>query len=316
MGKREDIRSGRRERHPVHFRRKLVRFGVHFFAGLGFVVFYYFAFSFFVDTPLESEMKRSNRRMADEYRTLTLRYDTLERVLDNVADRDRYIFRTLFDSDPFRNDQFQQRLMRYDTLLRQTNRELGGRFADRTAYLENRARQLGEDLALLQKRIVVRGQMLNHIPSIQPVINNDLTRLATSYGMRIHPFYKTLAMHQGVDYVVPQETRVFATADGTVARVQTAAATGLSITLSHGNGYETAYNHLDKALVHEGDRVRRGEIIASSGDTGLSLAPHLHYEVRLRGMRVDPIHYFFNELGPDRYDRVRQLAAVGMQSFD
>ncbi len=316
MSKRKEVRSGQREKHPIDFRRKLARFVVHFLAGMGFIVFYYFAFSFFVDTPLESEMKRSNRRMDDEYRALTLRYDTLERVLDNVTDRDRYIFRTMFDSDPLYNDQYEQRLMRYDTLLQLTNRELGERFADRTANLENRARLLGEDLAVLQDRIEVRGLLMNHVPSIQPVINNDLTRLATSYGMRIHPFYKTLAMHQGVDYVVPEETRVFATADGTVARVETTAATGLSITLSHGNGYETVYNHLAKALVKEGAKVRRGEIIASSGNTGLSLAPHLHYEVRLRGMRVDPVHYFFNELNPEQYDRVRQLASVGMQSFD
>lgn len=91
---------------------------------------------------------------------------------------------------------------------------------------------------------------------------------------------------------------------------------GQTVVIDHGNGYQTQYSHLSKINVRRGQQVRRGDIIALSGDTGLSLAPHLHYEVRLNGMRVDPIHYFFMELSPTEYQRMIRIAQSGMQSFD
>ena len=93
-------------------------------------------------------------------------------------------------------------------------------------------------------------------------------------------------------------------------------ASGQTLVIDHGNGYTTSYSHLSKIYVKRGTTVRRGDIIALSGNTGLSLAPHLHYEVRYNGMRVDPIHYFFMELSPDQYYRIMQIAQSGMQSFD
>ena len=169
----------------------------------------------------------------------------------------------------------------------------------------------------LQALIDSAGSGCNNIPAIQPVINKQLTLLTASYGMRIHPFYKTLQSHQGVDYTIPEGSRVFATADGVVRDVALRNSTsGQTVVIDHGNGYETSYSHLSKINVRKGQRVSRGEIIALSGDTGLSLSPHLHYEVRLNGMRVDPIHYFFMELTPTEYQRLMRIAQSGMQSFD
>ncbi len=140
--------------------------------------------------------------------------------------------------------------------------------------------------------------------------------LSTVLG-NIHPFYKTLQSHQGVDYTIPEGSRVFATADGVVRdAAQRNSTQGQTVVIDHGNGYETSYSHLSKINVRKGQTVRRGDIIALSGDTGLSLAPHLHYEVRLDGMRVDPIHYFFMELTPTEYQRLMRIAQTGMQSFD
>ena len=157
----------------------------------------------------------------------------------------------------------------------------------------------------------------NRIPAIQPIINKQLTLLTTSYGMRINPFQKVLRSHQGVDYAIPEGSRVFATADGTVKEVSLRNSTsGQTVVIDHGGGYETLYSHLGKINVRRGQQVRRGDIIALSGNSGLSLAPHLHYEVRCNGMRVDPIHYFFMELSPDDYQRMMRIARSGMQSFD
>ena len=91
---------------------------------------------------------------------------------------------------------------------------------------------------------------------------------------------------------------------------------GLNVVIDHGNGYTTSYSHLSKVYVKRGATVRRGDIIALSGNTGLSLAPHLHYEVRYNDMRIDPIHYLFLELSPEEYQRIIRIALSSMQSFD
>ena len=183
--------------------------------------------------------------------------------------------------------------------------------------MERSLAHLNESYQTLQQRIDSTGSGCDNIPAIQPVINKQLSLLTASYGMRIHPFYKTLQAHQGVDYTIPEGSRVFATADGRVSDVMRRNSTqGLTVVIDHGNGYTTSYSHLSKSNVTKGQQVRRGDIIALSGDTGLSLSPHLHYEVRHNGMRVDPIHYFFMELSPAEYQRIMRIAQSGMQSFD
>ena len=183
--------------------------------------------------------------------------------------------------------------------------------------MEQELARLNDSYLELQQRIDSTGRGCNNIPAIQPVINKQLSLLTASYGMRIHPFYKTLQAHQGVDYTIPEGSRVFATADGRVSDVVRRNSTqGLTVVIDHGNGYTTSYSHLSKSNVSKGQQVRRGDIIALSGDTGLSLSPHLHYEVRHNGMRVDPIHYFFMELSPAEYQRIMRIAQSGMQSFD
>jgi murein DD-endopeptidase MepM/ murein hydrolase activator NlpD len=289
---------------------------IYLFGWIGLAVIYYFVFSFFFDTPVEYGMKQSIRGLEEEYDRLAARYDTLQMVLNNVSDRDRNLFRALYDADPYHSDEQSLRLLRYDSLVNLSTRKLAAAFYDRLDGFSERVRLEGEELDLLAKRIEIRGANMNDLPSIQPVINNDLTRIATSFGPKIHPFYRGMVQHNGVDYAVAEGTRVFATADGTVSRSRTESGSGLTVVLSHAAGYETRYSHLDRSLVHEGARVRRGDIIGLTGNTGLSLAPHLHYEVRLQGMPVDPVHYFFYELDPEAYDRIRRLAAIGMQAFD
>ncbi|MBQ4278377.1 MAG: M23 family metallopeptidase [Rikenellaceae bacterium] len=301
------------------FKRDALRVTIHVLAWVGMAVIYYIGFSFLFDTPVEYEMKRSTARLRREYIALSQRYDSLEPVLNNVIERDRNVFNLLFEAEPYDFDgQYAtDRWQAYEQLLTKSNRELGDEFAAKSRQFDKNLGRLRSAYARLQARVTAMGDSTEHIPGIQPVNNPGLTLLTASYGMRIHPFYKTLTAHQGVDYTVPEGTRVFATADGVVKEINTRSTTGgITVVLSHGNGYETAYSNLSRVGVTRGQRVRRGDIIAFSGNTGLSLAPHLHYEVRKDGMRVDPIHYFFLELDPARYRRMIRIAQSGMQSFD
>jgi len=304
-------------KHPVHFKRKIIRLVIGLFVWLGLAVIYYVAFSFFFDTPVEHGMKQSLVQLEEEYTKLSQRYDTLESVLNNISERDRNIFRTLYDSDPLSQDNGNRNIRLMDSLMDLTNQELAETFFRRFDRFDAKVREQGENLGRLQVKLKERGTELNKIPSIQPVINPELTQIATSFGMRIHPFYKTMVMHNGMDYAVPEDTRVFATADGTVTFAGTGqSGAGISIIIDHGEGFQTTYNHLNRILTRQGAQVKRGDIIALTGNTGLSLAPHLHYEISLKGRRVDPVHYFFYEQGPQQYEQVKHQAAVGMQAFD
>ena len=314
-GKKDLIRLRKRKRR----KQNIIRATIHFFVWAGVAVLYYIGFSVFFDTPVEYELKHSTDRLRREYTALVQRYDTLTTVMRNLSERDRTVFRSLFESDPYDFDSEYERKQAatYENIFNRSSRRLKRELRERVAEMETRLDELNDTYLDLQARIDSAGSRCDNIPSIQPVINKQLTLLTASYGMRIHPFYKTLQSHQGVDYTIPEGSRVFATADGTVREVaQRNSTSGQTVVIDHGNGYETSYNHLSKIDVRKGQQVRRGDIIALSGDTGLSLAPHLHYEVRYNGMRVDPIHYFFMELSPTEYQRLMRIAQSGMQSFD
>lgn len=301
----------------LYIRRKLARFLIQVFVWTGLAVLYYLAFSLFFDTPIEYELKKTSTKLEKQYELLSQRYDSLEAVLDNVAERDRNIHRMMFESDPYADETYHEnRLALYDKLLSLTNRELAETFFDKLGRAENRVRAERDSMDALQEKMVALGEAVNRIPSIQPVNNKELNKLATSYGLRIHPFYKTMVSHQGVDYALAEDSRVFATADGVVKDINSQSQKGLGVLISHGNGYETYYAALNKVNVRKGEKVRRGDIIALSGNSGLSLAPHLHYEVIYNGMRIDPINYFFYELGPEQYRRIQETALSGMQSLD
>ncbi len=314
-GKKDLIRLRKRKRR----KQNIIRATIHFFVWAGVAVLYYIGFSVFFDTPVEYELKHSTDRLRREYTALVQRYDTLTTVMRNLSERDRNVFRILFESDPYDFDSEYERKQAatYENIFNRSSRRLKRELRERVAEMETRLDELNDTYLDLQARIDSAGSRCDNIPSIQPVINKQLTLLTASSVMRIHPFYKPLRSHQGVDYTIPEGSRVFATADGTVREVaQRNSTSGQTVVIDHGNGYETSYNHLSKIDVRKGQQVRRGDIIALSGDTGLSLAPHLHYEVRYNGMRVDPIHYFFMELSPTEYQRLMRIAQSGMQSFD
>ncbi|MBR2326070.1 MAG: M23 family metallopeptidase [Alistipes sp.] len=288
-------------------------------AWFGAAVLYYIIFSLCFDTPAEYELRHSTDRLKAEYERLVERYDSLAVVVDNVVERDRNVFAIMFDSEPydFDSEYNNKRVELHEELLQKSNREMSSTLATSLDNIEAKLSALEKSYATLDDELQRLGKARNNIPSIQPVTNHELTLLTAAYGMLMHPFYRTLQSHQGVDYTIPEGSRIFATADGIVKEIKGKNSTsGITVIIDHRNGYTTSYSHLQSVKVKRGRKVQRGDIIALSGNSGLSLAPHLHYEVRYNGMRVDPIHYFFMELTPDEYQRITRIAQSGMQSFD
>ena len=288
-------------------------------AWFGAAVLYYVVFSLLFDTPIEYKLRHSTDRLKNEYEVLVEEYNSLSAVVSNVVERDRNIFAIMFDSEPydFNSEYNNQRVELHESLLTKSNRDMTTMLQNSIDALEKDITSLEKSYSTLNQELQIVGSKRNNIPSIQPVTNHELTLLTASYGTLMHPFYRTLQSHQGVDYAIPEGTRIFATADGIVKEVKGKNSTsGITVVIDHLNGYTTSYSHLQSATVKRGRKVQRGDIIALSGNSGLSLAPHLHYEVRYNGVRIDPIHYFFMELTPDEYQRIMRIAQSGMQSFD
>ena len=306
------------QRHKTTNKSK-TRYALQVLAWFGAAVLYYVIFSLLFDTPAEYDLRHSTDRLKEEYETLLQEYDSLAVVVDNVVERDRNIFAIMFDSEPydFESEYNNKRVELHESLLAKSNRDMYATLQTSLDNLEQRLVDLEASYSELDNALHMLGSKRNNIPSIQPVTNHELTLLTAAYGTLMHPFYRTLQSHQGVDYAIPEGTRIFATADGIVKEIKGKNSTsGITVVIDHRNGYTTSYSHLQSVKVKRGRKVQRGDIIALSGNSGLSLAPHLHYEVRYNGMRVDPIHYFFMELTPDEYQRIMRIAQSGMQSFD
>jgi len=171
-----------------------------------------------------------------------------------------------------------------------------------------------DDLIVFAKE---KEEMLSCIPAILPISNKDLTRTASGWGLRVHPIYKIIKFHYGMDFTAPTGIDVYVTGDGAVESVLSSKrGYGNHIIINHGYGYKTIYAHLDRFNVRPGQKVRRGDVIGFVGSTGMSLAPHLHYEVELNGIKVDPANYYFNDLSPEEYERMIEIASRSGQSFD
>ena len=300
-------------------KRRIIRLIIQLFAWVGVALLYYFGFSLLFDTPAEHRMRLSTDKLREEYYALSQRYDSLEMVLDNITARDQSVFRSLFEANPYdmESEQSQERLTLYEQNITKSKRELAAELKNEIDIMQSKAADLEASWRRIKELGDEQGDKSRNIPSIQPVLNKQLTLLTAGYGTIMNPFYRTLRSHQGVDYAMAEGSSVFATADGTVREVSDKNSTmGKTIVIDHGNGYRTSYSHLLSTLVRRGQKVQRGDVIALSGNSGLSLAPHLHYEVRYNDLCVDPIHYFFMELSPDEYQRIVRIAQSGMQSFD
>jgi murein DD-endopeptidase MepM/ murein hydrolase activator NlpD len=171
-----------------------------------------------------------------------------------------------------------------------------------------------EQLARLAEN---KTEFLASIPAIQPVSNKNLRSMASGFGYRLHPIYKTYKMHTGIDFTAPTGTPIYATGNGrVVAPTDGGHGYGNHVVIDHGYGYKSLYGHMYKSKVRIGQRVKRGELIGYVGNTGLSSGPHLHYEVIKNGNKINPINYFFNDLTESDYAAIREIAERPTQSFD
>ncbi|MBO4621370.1 MAG: M23 family metallopeptidase [Paludibacteraceae bacterium] len=271
----------------------------------------FFLFAMFVPSPKEKQLQAKYDAAITEYMLLSKQMDGMQEVMNDLEQRDNNLYRALLQAEPIPTASRLRGSMDvnyYDSVAVQTGSQLIADIAGKADQLEKalyvQTKSYDEILALAKESEV----KMQNLPAIQPVLNKDLTRIASGYGWRVDPVYNTRRFHEGMDFTAPTGTDVYATGNGTVTFSGWRQGFGNVVIIDHGFNYETYYAHLSKSLVREGQRVIRGDIIALVGNTGKSTGPHLHYEVHFKGAPVDPRNFYFMDLSPEDYDRMVQLA--------
>jgi len=274
----------------------------------------------YIDSPKEKLLRQENNDMHESYSLLRERVNQLEMQMDELENRDNSVYRSIFEAEPI-PDSARVKDMEAKNEVKLVQRmgetELVKSMTSQINNLSLRLAYQDQSYVEIADMVKNKAKLINAIPSIQPVSNKNLNRIASGFGYRIDPVYKDRRPHQGLDFTAPQGTPIYATADGTVKDVGfTTSGFGNRVVINHGYGYETLYGHMYRFKARVGQKVKRGEVIGYVGNTGKSTGPHCHYEVHRGGRPVDPIYYFYNDLTPAQFDRILKIAAAGNQSFD
>ena len=279
-----------------------------------------FLATLYIESPKEKALKRELTNMQLQFDLLNKKMDEAETVLANIEDRDNNIYRLYFEANPIPEE---QRKAGYGGINRYKAFE---GFDNSKLIIESNKR-----IDKLQKQIVVQSKSLDEIkilaeekekflatiPAIQPVTNEDLTRMASGFGMRTDPFTKARKKHWGMDFTAPRGTPVYASGDGVVERADSnSSGYGKHIRINHGYGYMSLYAHLYKYNVKKNQKVKRGDLIGFVGSTGRSEAPHLHYEIFKDGTRINPINFYYGSLTAEEFDKLVNRASLENQSLD
>ena len=274
----------------------------------------------YIETPKEKVLKRELVNMDLQFELLNKKMGQAQRVLSEIEERDNTIYRVYFEANPISEEQ----------------RKAGFGGVNRYKNLEgfdnsNLIISTSKKIDILTKQIVVQSKSLDEIailaeekekllkaiPTIQPVKNEDLTRMASGYGYRSDPFTKARKFHKGMDFTAPRGTPIYATGNGAVKRADSrSSGYGRHVRIDHGFGYVSLYAHLYKYAVKKGQKVKRGDLIGFVGSTGRSQAPHLHYEIFKDKKNLNPINFYYGDLSPEEFAELLKVAGQENQSLD
>ncbi|MGI9526054.1 MAG: peptidoglycan DD-metalloendopeptidase family protein [Weeksellaceae bacterium] len=288
-----------------------------FFSALGTAIAYHYLIK--PKTAGQAQLASELEAMELQYKILNKKFTQTQKVLDDMQERGDNIYRSFFELAPIPEDVSQAGFggtNRYD------------KFTDLT--YSDLVIETSKNLDILNKRLVVQSKsldevleaaknkekMFQHIPAIQPVADKQLNRIASGYGMRLHPILKVGKMHWGLDFAAPTGTPIYATANGKVKLAGSAGGYGNVVVIDHGYGYETYYAHMSKIKAKANQQVKRGDIIGFVGSTGLSSGPHLHYEVHKDGEKINPVAFLTDGISPDEFKELYEKSQKMTVSLD
>lgn len=273
-----------------------------------------------IETPKEKSLKRELSNMQLQYDILNKQMTQIEGVLADIEDRDNNIYRLYFEANPIPEEERRAGfggINRYKKFEGYDNSQL---IINSNKRMDIIKKQLVVQSTSLDEIAVLaeeKEKLLAAIPAIQPVKNEDLSRIASGYGWRSDPFTKARKFHYGMDFTSPRGTPIYATGDGVIVRADSGSSGyGNHIRIDHGYGYTSLYAHLYKYNVKKGQRVKRGDVIGFVGSTGRSQAPHLHYEIFKDGDRINPINFYYGNLSAEEFNEILIKSQQENQSLD
>jgi murein DD-endopeptidase MepM/ murein hydrolase activator NlpD len=279
----------------------------------------YLAFQF-IGSPKERILQQENESLKDKYWQMNDRVKSIQQQMQELEKRDNDVYRAIFEASPVPDSARAKQLaeqLEIASIEKIKDHQLVASIRATINNLSRRIEAQKKSYTEVDELVKNKEQLLSHTPAIQPVSNKDLNRIASGFGYRIDPVYKTTKMHEGLDFAAPHGTPIYATADGTITTAgSTGNGYGNHVVINHGYGYETLYGHMVRVKVSAGETVKRGQVIGWVGSTGKSSGPHLHYEVHKNNQKIDPIYFFYNDLTPEQFNLILKKAAASNQSFD
>tara|TARA_B100001939_G_scaffold87590_1_gene75051 strand:- start:888 stop:1856 length:969 start_codon:yes stop_codon:yes gene_type:complete len=268
---------------------------------------------------IQEEAAKENQSLRQEITSFNKDLNLILEVLGDIQLRDDNIYRAIFETDPYPDHKRQLgtggNSMKYKKYENMEYGDLVIEISKKIELIEKKLASQSKSFDQVFDLTKEKQKMIKSIPSIQPVSNRDLTRIASGFGLRMHPIYKILKMHKGMDFTAPIGTEIYATGDGIVEKVGWVGGYGKTIMINHGFGYKTRYAHCSKYKCRKGQKVKRGDLIGFVGNTGQSTGPHLHYEVFKNKKQINPVNFFFNDLSPEEYDKVIEISSRPTQSL-
>ncbi len=273
----------------------------------------------YVGTPSELALKAENEALYSQLEETRESILELDNQLQEIARTDNEVYRSVLGMDQISYDERQAGIGGADSYLEfdnfsESTSELLKWTASRLDNLERRIGIQKLSFEELKKAYNENAEKLRHLPAIKPTKGI----IISGFGMRDHPILMYSRMHDGLDFRAEIGSSVFATADGTVRYAGLRGNLGRIVVIDHGYGYETLYAHLSSIPreIRAGTKVTRGQLIAYSGNSGLTQGPHLHYEVHHNKISVDPINYLFADISPEEYLMYKEIAETNTKSMD
>jgi murein DD-endopeptidase MepM/ murein hydrolase activator NlpD len=273
-----------------------------------------------INTPAEISQKRALENYELQFEILSKKLNQIEAVVENIEERDNNIYRVYFEASPIPEEQRRAGfggVNRYKNLEGYDNSDLIINTTKRLDVLSKQTVVQSRSLDEIERLAANKAELIEAIPSIQPIKNQDLMRMASGYGYRTDPFTKKRRFHYGMDFSARRGTPIYATGNGVVKRADNrSSGYGKHIRIDHGFGYVSLYAHLSKYNVRRGQRVKRGDIIGYVGNTGRSVGPHLHYEIFKDKKKINPLNFYYGNLSQKEFDALLTQSRLENQSMD